>query len=62
MSKLFYTQIATFFFENSDSPLRNLENRMRQDLTIGAFGNLSLEGGRPFPCTLSRNLDDMKIF
>ena len=40
----------------ADSPLRNLENRMHQDLTIGAFANRILEGHRPFLCTLSRNV------
>ena len=36
--------------------LRNLENRKHPGLTIGAFANRSLEGHRPFLCTLSRNV------
>ena len=55
MSKLFYAQAATVF-AGSDSLLRNLENRMHRDSTIGVFANRSLEGHRPFLCTLSRNL------
>lgn len=64
MSKLFYAQAAIIYFFFADlgvtqnSPLRNLENRIHQGLTIGAFATRSLEGHRPFLCTSSRNLVD----
>lgn len=39
-----------------DSPLRNLENKMHQDVAIGAFADQS----RPFLCTLRLSKDDSK--